>query len=147
MNWYDASADAKAANEKAAAEGKPLITVPPEGLCFRPDDGTPFGKYRVVAEGLSKKTWAVWDMRRFDETRQQPVKVRGGMVDRTAALVYAELYAQSRALRLAYVVARSLAQTVQAAAKTARETSIAVKVVRGLRAIPAAWRDEDSLEP
>ena len=143
MNWYDASTDVKVANEKAAADGRPLQTVPPAGLCFRPDDGTQFGRWRVVAEDMTAKTWDVWDMRRFDETRVRPVKVRGGMVDRTAALVYAELYAQWRPLRLATAVARTIGQSIDAA----RKVSALDKFVRGLLSIPAALRDEAALDP
>ncbi len=102
MKWRDSAEDAKARNAALppGAEPEPFQ----EGLAFRPDDGTPRGRWVVARESVDRpERWCVWDLRRGHPVRPQAVLVWAGLPSPQAGILVAE--ALSRALPVRVILA------------------------------------------
>jgi hypothetical protein len=131
MKWYDVARDARARNallvnlQQQNPEDAALQQRTPEdfaeGVCYRPDDGTPLGLWRVAANDLAvppgERTWIVWDMRRSVAgaprppqfvKQAKPIRVEGGFDDLNAALGFASMLAASKVARMAHALKKSL---------------------------------------
>lgn len=123
MKWRDVAELARARNAALVAEGKAPTPIE-EGVAYYTDDGTPHGRWRVIADDETRTSWTIWDMRRVPDGGK-PVRAMGGFVDHRQAIIFADFYARSKALRLAGVVITGLASAVAC-----------------LRRIPDEWRRE-----
>lgn len=117
MKWIDAAkVDAERADAQAPGEKhEPIL-----GVCYRPDDGTRFGRWRVACRSPDERTrWSVWDLRRVRVAadvggpREIPTPVRVGLPafrsPQTAILV-AEILDRSVVLRAGVALVRGLAE-------------------------------------
>lgn len=119
MRWRDSAEDAKARNA-ALPPGQELEPFA-EGLAFRPDDGTPRGRWVVARESVDgPERWSVWDLRRGHPTRPQAVLVWGGLPTPQAGIVVAECLARARPFRVVLAALRAMRTAGRAVADEAR---------------------------
>jgi len=107
MRWRDSAEDAKARNAAlpTGVEPEPFQ----EGLAFRPDDGTPRGRWRVARESVDgPERWCVWDLRRGPPERPTAVMVWGGLPTPQAGIVVATALSRARPMRVILAALRAL---------------------------------------
>jgi hypothetical protein len=115
VRWRDSADDAKARNSAMppGAEPEPFA----EGVAFRPDDGTRWGRWRVARQSMDGPSkWDVWDMRRCGDAvaPRQAVRVVAGLPTPQAAIVVAEVLAASRLARVGVAAVRAATLAVLA---------------------------------
>jgi hypothetical protein len=135
MKWYDCADDVKRHNA-AHSERRPEPLV--EGVCFRTDDGTPHGRWRVGLEAPGSTRWIVWDLRRGAPERPAAVRVVGGFTSPQAAIMAAELLAAVRPLRVVAASARAAANLVSVVTFPIR--AVASTCATAVRAVAEEWR-------
>jgi hypothetical protein len=119
VRWHDSAEDAKARNAALppGAEPEPYQ----EGLAFRPDDGTPRGRWRVVRESVDgPERWCVWDLRRGLPERPQAVLAWSGLPTPQAGIVVANALACARPFRVVLAALRALRTAARAVRDEAR---------------------------
>lgn len=107
MKWYDAADDAKARNAALPPGSEPEPFT--EAVAFRPDDGTPRGRWRVCLESTDPGArWCVWDLRRGPPERPTAVMVWGGLPTPQAGIVVATALSRARPMRVILAALRAL---------------------------------------
>ena len=120
MKWRDAAEDAKSRNAALppGAESEPFQ----EGLAFRPDDGTPRGRWVVARESIDgPERWGVWDLRRGHPERPQAVLAWSGLPTPQAGIVVAEALSRARPFRVVLAALRALRTAARAVIDEARQ--------------------------
>lgn len=119
MRWRDSAEDAKARNaaQPPGVEPEPFQ----EGLAFRPDDGTPRGRWVVARESVDgPERWSVWDLRRGHPERPQAVLSWSGLPSPQAGIVVAEALSRARPFRVVLAALRALRTAARAVRDEAR---------------------------